>query len=375
MKFRLRRDEFADAVAWTAKTIPTRLLAPVLAGIRLEAAEERLEISSFDYEVSSRVNVDVQIAEPGTAVVAGRLLAEITKALPNKPVDVELVGEVVELTCGTAQFTLPTLPLEDYPTLPALPSVVGVVKAPDFATAVGRVTIAAGRDDTLPMLTGVRVEMTGDRVTMFCTDRYRLAMTDLAWRPERPDVDLNTLIPARALSDVAKSLSASGGDLSLHLDAAEDDKALAGFSGDGRRTTTRILSGAFPNVRTIFPTTETSRLVVSTRELTEVVRRVSLVADRVTPLRLHLSEDDLMIEAGGQGSARARESIAATVTGEPMATALNPQFLFDGLNAISTPNLILTFVSPNKPVMIRPADDDGEIVPGFKYVVMTVRIP
>ena len=140
MKFRLQRQEFAEAVAWTARSIPTRLPVPVLAGLLLQARDGQLQLSGFDYEVSTRCDLDIQLFEEGSAVVAGRLLAEITKALPAKPVDVELVGDSVELTCGGAQFTLPTLPLEDYPRLPPMPELAGTIKAAEFATAVNRVT-------------------------------------------------------------------------------------------------------------------------------------------------------------------------------------------------------------------------------------------
>ena len=169
MKFRVERDALADAVAWTAKSLPSRPSVPVLAGVMLRVSQGRLTVSGFDYEVSSQVSTDVQADADGAALVSGRLLAEITKALPAKPVDVAAVGSHLELVCGSARFTLPTMPVEDYPTLPEMPETAGAVDAAVFAGAVAQVAVAAGRDDTLPLLTGVRVELEGSTMTLLAT--------------------------------------------------------------------------------------------------------------------------------------------------------------------------------------------------------------
>ena len=179
MKFRVERDALADAVAWTAKSLPSRPSVPVLAGVLLRVSGGRLTVSGFDYEVSSQVSTEVQSDADGAALVSGRLLAEITKALPAKPVDVAAVGSHLELVCGSARFTLPTMPVEDYPTLPEMPATAGTVDAGVFAAAVSQVAVAAGRDDTLPLLTGVRVELEGALMTLLATDRYRLAIKEL----------------------------------------------------------------------------------------------------------------------------------------------------------------------------------------------------
>src|SRR4051812_6834569 len=217
MKFRVERDALADAVAWTAKSLPSRPSVPVLAGVMLRVADGLLQVSGFDYEVSSQVTVEVQADADGAALVSGRLLAEITKAFPAKPVDVASVGTHVEITCGSARFTLPTMPVEDYPTLPDMPAMAGTVDAATFAAAVSQVAIAAGRDDTLPMLTGVRVELEGSRLTLLATDRYRLAVRELDWQPDAPDISMAALVPARTLNDTAKTLGPLGGSVTVAL--------------------------------------------------------------------------------------------------------------------------------------------------------------
>ncbi|MEV4385714.1 DNA polymerase III subunit beta, partial [Micromonospora sp. NPDC049580] len=217
MKFRVERDALAEAVAWTAKSLPNRPSVPVLAGVMLRVTDGNLRVSGFDYEVSSQVTVEVQGDADGAALVSGRLLAEITKALPAKPVDIAAVGAHLELVCGSARFTLPTMPVEDYPALPEMPQSAGTVDAAAFATAVSQVAIAAGRDETLPMMTGVRVELSGNTLSMLATDRYRLALREIQWRPDDPEVSINALVPARTLNDTAKALGPLGGEVTLAL--------------------------------------------------------------------------------------------------------------------------------------------------------------
>ena len=161
--------------------LPTRPTVPVLAGVLLTGSDDGLTISGFDYEVSAEVQVAAEIASPGSVLVSGRLLSDITRALPAKPVDVSVEGTRVSLTCGSARFSLPTMAVEDYPTLPTLPDETGVVSAELFAEAISQVAVAAGRDDTLPMLTGIRVEISGEKVVLAATDRFRLAVRELTW--------------------------------------------------------------------------------------------------------------------------------------------------------------------------------------------------
>jgi DNA polymerase-3 subunit beta len=375
MKFRVERDALADAVAWTAKSLPNRPSVPVLAGVMLRVDDGRLHVSGFDYEVSSQVSVEVQADADGAALVSGRLLAEITKALPAKPVDIAAVGAHLELVCGSARFTLPTMPVEDYPTLPEMPSSAGTVDAKAFAEAVGQVAIAAGRDETLPMMTGVRVELNGTSLAMLATDRYRLAMREMQWQPDDPDVSLNALVPAKTLNDTAKTLGPAGGDVTLALAQGAAGEGMIGFAGGTRRTTSRLLDGAnYPPVRSLFPATHNAQARVPVAALVEVVRRVALVAERTTPVLLSFSEDGLVVEAGGTEEARASEAMEATFTGEPLTIGFNPQYLVDGLQNLGAPTAVLSFVDAFKPAVISPAAEDGEIVPGYRYLIMPIRV-
>jgi DNA polymerase III subunit beta len=374
MKFRVERDALADAVAWTAKSLPSRPSVPVLAGVLLRVADHHLQVSGFDYEVSSQVTVDVQADADGAALVSGRLLAEITKALRALPVDVAAVGSHVELTCGSARFTLPTMPVEDYPTLPHMPAVAGTVEAGAFAAAVAQVAVAAGRDDTLPVLTGVRLELEGSTLTMLATDRYRLAIRELEWQPEAADTSAAALVPARTLADTGKTLGPLGGQVTVALSRGGIGEGMIGFAAGSRRTTSRLLDGEFPKVRALLPETSAAQARIAVAALTEVVRRVSLVAERATPVRLSFGEDGLVVEAGGSEDARASEAMDCEYTGEPMTIAFNHQYLLDGLSALDGPMAVLSFTDPKKPAVISPAGDDGTIASSYRYLIMPVRI-
>lgn len=375
MKFRVERDALADGVAWTAKGLPARPSVPVLAGVMLRVTGNTLHLSGFDYQVSSEADVPVHADAEGAALVSGRLLAEIAKALPGKPVEVAAVDAHLELTCGSARFTLPTMPVEDYPTLPALPERAGTVDASQFATAVQQVALAAGRDETLPMMTGVRIELNGPSLALLATDRYRLAVREIEWQPDNPEVSANALVPARTLADTAKTLGPLGGELVIAL-AAGSGEGMIGFAAGDRRTTSRLLDGAnYPPVRNLFPASHAAQSKVPVAALTEVVRRVSLVGERTTPVRLAFSGDGLVVEAGGTEEARATEATEASFDGEePMTLAFNPQYLLDGLSALSEPNAVFSFVEPGKPAVLAPGNADGEIVPGYRYLIQPIRV-
>jgi DNA polymerase-3 subunit beta len=374
MKFRVERDALADAVAWTAKSLPSRPSVPVLAGVLMRVADGALTVSGFDYEVSSQVTVPVQADSDGSSLVSGRLLAEITKALPAKPVEVAAVGTHLELTCGSARFTLPTMPVEDYPTLPSMPEEAGVIDAATFAQAVAQVAIAAGRDDTIPMLTGLRLELEGSTLSLLATDRYRAAVREISWRPGDDGINLQALVPARTLADTAKTLGPLGGEVTIALSRGGLGEGMIGFAGGTRRTTSRLLDPDFPKIRALFPEQQAARARLSVPALVEVVRRVALVADRTTPVRLGFADGEVVIEAGGSEDARASEAMECEFTGEPLTVAFNPSYLLDGLSVLDASSVLISFASAMKPAVISPAGADGEPVPGYRYLIMPMRV-
>jgi DNA polymerase III subunit beta len=374
VKFRVERDVLAEAVAWAARSLPARPPVPVLAGLMLDASGGRLVLSSFDYEVSARVEIAADVAEPGVALVSGRLLADISRSLPAKPVEVATDAAKVVVTCGSSRFTLLTLPVEDYPALPEMPGASGSLHGDLFAAAVAQASVAAGRDDTLPVLTGVRVEIEGERITMAATDRYRLAVRELSWTPEQSGLSAIALVPARTLSDTAKALAAAD-KVTLALAGATGGDGLVGFEGGGRRTTSRLLDGEFPKYKSLLPSESASVATVDTATLVESVRRVALVAERNTPIRLSFGAGELTLEAGTGDEAQASESLDAALDGDDISIAFNPAYLLDGLGAVDAAHVELRFTAPTRPAVLAGKDSaDTTAGDDYRYLLMPVRL-
>lgn len=375
MKIQVERDVLAEAVAWTARALPARPTVPVLAGMRLHAGAE-LTLSSFDYDVSAEARIAVTAEEEGSVLVSGRLLAEISRSLPSRPVQISSDSGRAVLTCGSSTFTLLTMPEDEYPALPEMPPTAGSVGSDAFASAVSQSATAAGRDDTLPALTGVRIEIEGDAITLISTDRYRLAMRELRWTPARPDMSAAVLVPARALAETARSLT-SGAEVSIALalpgDGGSGGDGMIGFEGAGRRTTTRLLGGEFPRYQALLPTHVNSVAEISTAQLAEAVKRVALVAERNTAVRLAFTPGELVLEAGTGDEAQAVEILEASYEGDDLSVAFNPQYLLDGLAAIDSDMARISFTEPGKPALItgKPSPD-GQ--PDYRYLLMPIRL-
>lgn len=378
MKFRIERDTLADAVAWTARSLPIRPSVPVLAGLLIECSNDGLTLSGFDYETSTRATLPAEVADEGRALVSGRLLAEIVKSLPNKAVDVSLDGTKVSVICGSARFSLQTMPVEEYPQLPEMPTASGSVKSEVFATAVSQASAAAGRDEMLPLLTGVRLEMEGSTISLMATDRFRASLRDLEWYPEQSDLSAQALVPAKVLTETARSL-VSGGDITIAISSGEAGEGLIGFEGivgsGSRRTTTRLLEGDFPRVRQLFQTQAETVAYVETQTFVDAVKRVALVAERNTPVRLTFSDGTLLLEAGSGDEAQASESIEATINGADISIGFNPSYLLEGLAVMSDPVVHLSFTQHTKPAAIAGVQEVGaEPDFAFRYLIMPVRL-
>lgn len=385
MKIRLERDVLAEAVAWAARSLPTRPSVPILAGLLVRASNDQVVLSSFDYETSAQINVKAQVADDGEALVSGRLLADICRSLPNKPVDITADESKMELVCGSARFTLQTLPVAEYPALPTMPESAGTVPSGDFAEAVSQVVVAAGRDELLPVFTGVRVEIDGDTMSLLATDRYRMALKELTWNPGSPQATGNALVPAKVLSETAKSMTA-GDSVTMSLAASSAGDGLIGFEGTGpggvRETTTRLLDGEFPKVRHLMNIQPALSVRAETAELIAAAKRVALVAERNTSLRMMIDADSVVLEAATGDQAQASEAITATVTNhsggeQPISAAgFNPAYLLDALGALDAPYAHFSFTAPGKPCLITGLPElDGEPITDYRHVIMLMRLP
>ncbi len=424
MKFRVGREALGEAVAWVARALTSRPVVPVLSGLLLEADGDGLTLSCFDYEVSARMRIEAHVEESGTALVPGRLLAEITRSLPDLDVEVASDADMVGLACGSAEFTLVSLPLEQYPALPERPPPAGTVDGGVLAVAAAQVVPAASRDDTLPMLTAVCLEVDAETLTLAATDRYRLAVREVPWVPAAPGMRAAAMVPARTLADVARTMAAgaevtvafstgqAGSGAAAAAGAAREAGAgrnprpadgMISFEGGNRRLTARLIGGEFIRYRSRFPDEFGSRALLPAGPFTEAVRRVSLVADRTSPVRLAFNPGTVVIEAQTDGRARAVETVPAEFEGNERAISFSPHYLLDGLGAAvasaapprqaaasrddeeeppADPGRIkLEFTTGAKPALITWAGDGGLApgdsagTPAFRYLVVPLRVP
>jgi DNA polymerase-3 subunit beta len=385
VKIRLERDIVAEAVQWAARSLPMRPSVPILAGLLVRADADGVTFSSFDYETSAQITVAATVTDEGAALISGRLLADISRSLPSKPVDITADDTKMEIVCGSARFTLQTLPVADYPSLPTMPEATGTVPSDVFAQAVSQVVVAAGRDELLPVFTGVRVEIEGDTISLLATDRYRMALKELTWNPTSTQISATALVPAKVLNETSRSMTA-GEEVTLSLAGGAAGDGIIGFEGHGasgaRQTTTRLLDGEFPKVRHIMNTAAVLNVRVSTAEAIAAAKRVALVAERNTSLRMLIGDGVVTLEAATGDQAQASESIEATVDqpggGDQAVTAagFNPTYLLDALGAFDTPYVNFAFTAPSKPCQLTGVPElDGEIRTDYRHVIMLMRLP
>ena len=375
MKFQVNRDVFSEAVSFAVKLLPQRTTQPILSGVLLEAGGSSLTLSSFDYEVSSRTEITAEVDDDGTALVSGRLLADIASRLPNAPVVFETSDGKILVSCGSARFTLLSMPVEEYPTLPQVEAQTGVLPAEEFAAAVSQVSVAASRDDVTPVITGVQLEVGQNNLSLVATDRYRVAVREIDWDSGSSSADGTTaLVPARTLSEIGKTFAHSG-TIGVSI-VRGDDRELIAFQADKKTVTSLLIKGNFPPVKRLFPETVENYAVLNTAELVEATRRVSLVLEREAALRFTFSATDgLTLEAAGSEQAQASETIDAHLVGDDTVVSLKPSFLLDGLGAVHSEFVRISFTkteNPNKPGPVLITSQSSREAPGsdnYKYLL------
>ena len=372
MKFLVEPTELVDAVNWVARSLSSRPIKPELLGIMIDV-DTSITLTGSDLETSTKAILKADISAKGKVLVPGRLLAEIARSLPNKPITFVLDGTRVLVTAGTAKFTLPTLSVNEYPNLPELPETAGVIPSDVFAHAVNQVAIAAGKDDSLPTLTGVHIEINHNKITLAATDRYRLAVRELNWQAKNSEIEVNTLVRARTLADAAKSLTAHS-QVTLALSPLGSNERLIGFLSELKTMTSRTLDGTFPPFKHLLPTNSVAQATIEVGPFLDSVRRVALVTDKTVPLRLIFTPNSLQLEAGAGEDAQATEELDIIYTGEPISIAFNPQYLTDGLQAIGTPYVQINFTGASKPAVLTGKHElNGARDESYQYLLMPMR--
>jgi DNA polymerase III subunit beta len=375
MRFQVNRDVFSEAVSFAVKLLPQRTTLPILSGVLIETSETGLTLSAFDYEVSAQTTIVADVEEPGRILVSGRLLADIASRLPAAPVQFATEETKISVVCGSAHFTLLSMPVEEYPTLPTVSGSTGLLPGEEFATAVAQVAVAASHDDVTPVITGVQLEISQGNLSLIATDRYRVAVRDVEWDSGQSgdQETVTALVPARTLVEVGKTFGHSA-TVAVTI-ARGDERELIAFSADKKTVTSLLIKGNFPPVKRLFPESVENYAVMNTAELIEAVRRVSLVLEREAALRFSFSLDGLILEAIGSEQAQASETIDAHLSGADIVVSLKPQFLLDGLSAVHSEFVRISFTkteNPNKPgpvLITSQSSKDQPSADNYKYLL------
>lgn len=366
MKLTTQREELVSKLSTVSRAVSTRAATQALSGVLLNAAEGRLTLSATDLDMGLRTSVEAENVEPGSVLLPGRLLAEVSRSLPAGAVEIETRESErdVEIRSASSNFHLRVLPAEDFPSLPEPGESPLTIPAAALTEAVEVVARAASRDDMRPVLTGVLVTASGKEMTMVATDSYRLAVKRTELEAELGG-ELEANIPARALRELGRILAAEG---------AEQVKATllpnqAVFEAGSVVLSTRLIDGQFPNFRQLLPESYEHEVRLPRAELLEVTRRVSQLAQRNAPLRMSFSPGELTVAAETPDVGDAAETMPAVFEGEPLEIGFNPEFLKEGIESVGSDEILLNLISPLRPGLLQPVEGDD-----FRYLVMPIRL-
>ena len=363
LRITVPKDELASQLAIVARGVSTRTAVLVLGGIQLRAEGGQLHLAATDMEVSLRASLEATVEGEGTVVVPGRLLLDIARSLPDTDVTIEHRPEeaVVVVTSGPANYRLHTYSSEDFPRLPDVDT--GALHAIDrdvLVETVARVGRSASRDESRPVLTGILVRFEPGKVVMAATDSYRLAVKETQVDAALPE--LEAIIPARALQELAR-IAGSADEIQLGM---QENHVV--FGADNVWLTTRRIDGQFPNYRQLLPEQFEHELLLPREELLEVVRRVSLMAQRNSPIRIRFAEGEATVSAITQDVGEARESLPAPYNGDAMEIGFNAEFLRDGLDSVDSDSIKFKLISPLRPAVLEGESDD------YVYLIMPIRL-
>ncbi len=359
------REELVRRLSIVSRALSTRATVQILAGVLLDAEAGQLTLAATDMELSLRSSLDAQVEDQGRVVVPGRLLVEIARLLPASEVTIRHRPDegMVEISSGGANYRLHTLNAEDFPRLPdAAAAPLSSIDAAALVATAGRVSRSASRDESRPVLTGVLVRFERGKLVMAATDSYRLSVKETPLETEAPE--LEAIVPARALAEVIR-IATAGGELELGV---HENQLVFSLPSAGVLLTTRRIDGQFPNYQQLLPDTFEHELTLPREEVGDVVRRVSVVSQRNSPLRLRFAEGELTVSARTPDVGEASESLPIAFTGEPLEIGFNPEFLREGIESIDTDDIIFKLISPLRPGLLQAPGED------FWYLIMPIRL-
>jgi len=375
MEFTVDKNTFADCVAWAAKVLPSRPDAPILSGIKIETFEDNtIQVSAFNYEVSAREMITGEVEETGEILVAGKLLADITRSLPGAVVHCKTDGGRLEIKSGNAKYSLQEMPLSDYPKLPIVPESIGSLPADDFKSGIQKVAFAA--DHTLgnnQSLSGIKLEFLEDQLRLIATDSRRLATFGLPWGGDQLQSEAPVVIKAKTVLDVARNLAPDSDTVEIGLKTDSELDTIS-FTSGSRITTSRLIDGGYPpNVMSLFADSYPIKVAVGKEALINALKRVALVSANQAVLKFR--EGEVELEAGQGDEAQAGEVIPCELTGEELNVIVQPAYLLDGLGAIDQSFSSLQFTADLNRIELGGQNSiESEKSGEFRYIFVPIRL-
>ena len=366
MKITVSKDELVAKLGVVSRAVSTRGTVQVLSGILLTATEGSLSLAATDMELSLRTTLEAQVEGEGAVVVPGKLLVDLARLLPESEVTLEYrpFEGVAHVVSGTTSYRLNTYSAEDFPRLPAVDAQLHSIDREALLETISRVARSASRDESRPVLTGILVRFEAGKLVMVATDSYRLSVKETELEAAAPE--LEAIIPARALQELSRLAGGETVELGVH-----ENHVVFGTSSPGGGEawlTTRRIDGQFPNYRQLLPETFEVELTIARAELGDVVRRVAVMAQRNSPLRLRFAEGELTVSAQTQDVGEAKESLPVSYTGDEFVIGFNAEFLRDGVDSIVGEDVQVKLINPLRPAIL--VDPTGD----FTYLIMPIRL-
>jgi DNA polymerase III subunit beta len=367
VKISVEREDLLRQLQTVSRVASTRSAIQALSGVRLLSSSEGCELQATDMDVSLRVPLSAEVTGEGVVVLPARLLLDVVRLLPASQVSLEFrpAEQDAELVSGNATFHIRTLRAEDFPPFPE-PENESAVELPveAFVSTALKVANSASRDETRPVLTGILVSASDKELRMVATDSYRLSVKETALESALAS-GFEVNVPARALQELAR-VAGHLQEEQLRVSVRQNQIL---FELGGVILSSRLIDGQFPNYRQLLPESFEHELRVGSSELTEVVRRISLLAQKNAPLRLSFKPGELTISAQTPDVGEARESLPVPFQGEALEIGFNPEFLRAGLEAIEDGDVVVKLISPLRPGLLESGDESR-----FRYLIMPIRL-
>ena len=378
MKVSCLQDNLARGLSIVGRAVATRTTLPITQNVLLSTERSMLKISATNLEVGMTTWIGAQVEEEGAITIPARLLTEFVNTLPPERIDIEATSQPLgmNIKCVRFESNISGASAEDFPPIPSVSEgVVCKIEAEVMRDAIKHVAFAAAVEDSRPVLTGVKTEITGDDFTFAAADGFRLAV--YRGKLAEPVVeDLDFLIPARTLNEINRLLGGQETPVEFTVTPSNSQALFRLDGNNGIEVVSSLITGNFPNYEQLIPQSHTTRAVVRSGDFMSATRTAAIFArDASGIIRLHINNATENSPGIMQVSARAEEigdnqgEIASNIEGEDAKIAFNAKYLTEALDVLSGNDVALEVTSPSSPGVIKPVDKDE-----YVHVVMPMFV-